>query len=261
MGPVSRLLRRLPQEYDHLRLARRRDDVPYGFSRLGTRYGGSCVPAGLLAPGSLAICVGAGEDISFDLRLVQQCRMRVHILDPTPRAEAHVLEVLEGVRGGRAVPINHDPTQRYDLTGVDPRSIIYHKQGLWIEDAIMRFFAPKDARHVSHSLTNPQKTEAYFEAECVTFASFCARESLTDVELLKLDVEGAEYAVLSNILAGKVLPKVLCVEFHGGIHRLQGYFQRITSSIEALRAAGYLLGCVDRWNLTFLHRDKAGLVC
>ena len=36
--------------------------------------------------------------------------------------------------------------------------------GLWSEDTVLRFFAPRDPAHVSHSVVNLQRTEDYFEA-------------------------------------------------------------------------------------------------
>src|SRR3546814_9362953 len=46
--------------------------------------------------------------------------------------------------------------------------------GLWSEDATLRFYAPRDPTHVSHSIVNLQETESYFEARCRSIASLMA---------------------------------------------------------------------------------------
>lgn len=40
--------------------------------RLGSKYGGWIVPATLVRPDSVCYCVGVGEDISFDLALIER---------------------------------------------------------------------------------------------------------------------------------------------------------------------------------------------
>jgi hypothetical protein len=47
---------------------RSRDDLV----RLGSKYGGWIVPATLVRPDSVCYCVGVGEDISFDLALIER---------------------------------------------------------------------------------------------------------------------------------------------------------------------------------------------
>jgi len=37
----------------------------------------------------------------------------------------------------------------------------------------------------------------------------------THIDLLKIDIEGAEYQVLDNMLHENILPTILCIEFHG----------------------------------------------
>ena len=57
---------------------------------LGTEYGAHCVSLEPLGPDSIVYSVGLGEDISFDLALIEQTGAQVHGFDPTPRAIAWV---------------------------------------------------------------------------------------------------------------------------------------------------------------------------
>jgi methyltransferase FkbM-like protein len=56
-------------------------------------------------------------------------------------------------------------------------------------------------------------------------------------DVLKLDIEGAEYAVLADLLAGALRPRQILVEFH---HRWREVGARRTrEAVGALRNAGY----------------------
>src|SRR5581483_401268 len=151
--------------------------------------------------------VGAGEDISFDIEL-NKCGLRVFTLDPTPRAREHVKQVLESADDGRRIPINQSATDFYDLHAFDKNRLTLLDVGLWSEDTSMRFFAPKDRSHVSHSIVNLQHTDEWFEAKCLTLQSVCRLENISRIDILKLDIEGAEYAVIKYLVESGIRPPV-----------------------------------------------------
>ena len=64
------------------------------------------------------------------------------------------------------------------------------------------------------------------------------------VDLLKIDIEGAEYGVIDDLVKNRVPVRQLCVEFH---HFLDG--NRIESTLQAiiqLIQGGYLLHSVNK---------------
>jgi hypothetical protein len=75
----------------------------------------------------------------------------------------------------------------------------------------------------------------------------------TRLDLLKLDIEGAEYEVLKSI--GSTRIGVLCVEFDENFHPLDaGYVDRITSAILSLKRQGFeMIHTTGNANYTFLH--------
>ena len=59
------------------------------------------------------------------------------------------------------------------------------------------------------------------------------------IDLLKMDIEGAEYDVISDMMESGILPDQLLIEFH---HRFENIKSAKTrESIELLRSFGYLL--------------------
>lgn len=222
--------------------------------KIGTGYGGWCVPSGLLSNHSLCYGVGAGEDISFEVELINQYGCEVHCFDPTPRAQRHVDQLHQNTINGIPTSINGAVGCCYR---VDPGCLArlhFHAIGLWSQDRTMRFYAPANPAHVSHSIVNLQHTTDYFEADCRTLQTVMQTLGHSDVSLLKLDVEGAEYEILGSLVESHIRPAVLCVEFDEGYNPLdEAYLPRILNMISRVKACGYRLTYVDGWNATFVH--------
>lgn len=202
--------------------------------KVGSGYGGWIVPVDLLSPGMLCYCAGAGEDITFDLGLVREFDCRVLAIDPTPPAQRHVEAHAAGVA-------------HFSFANV----------GLWHADETCRFYAPANPRHVSHSIVNLQKTDGFFEAECLRLSSLMRRMGHERIDLLKLDIEGAEYAVLGALLEDGIRPRILCVEFDEAHHPLDdGFVARLREQVSRLRAAGYrIVALENRCNYTFVREN------
>jgi hypothetical protein len=80
-------------------------------------------------------------------------------------------------------------------------------------------------------------------AEGYRLCSVVARLQSGVPDLLRMDIEGAEYAVLDDMLATGILPRQLLVEFH---HRFpQVGLGATRRAIAGLRAAGYRIAAVS----------------
>jgi FkbM family methyltransferase len=197
-------------------------------ARLGSDYGGWWVPRSVLRPGAVAYCAGAGEDITFDLALLER-GLQVTTFDPTPRAIAHVAQTAPDIPAYRFEPI-----------------------GWWDSKTDLRFYAPSNPLHVSHSAVNLQATEEYFTAAVDTVHAIAARLGDAKVDLIKMDIEGAEYRVLASLLELGPRPEVLCVEFDQ-----PAPVRRTLKAARALREAGYDLLRLEGFNATFARRTSS----
>ena len=239
---ITRILRRLA----YLRFATWIDDQEVQCLRLGSPGCGWNVPASLVKEGATAICVGAGEDISFDVSLVSSGVM-VYCLDPTPRARDHVARLLAGEL------VKTSDGHSYEMAHFDAGRFQFSPYGLWSRSEVQQFYKPRNDAHVSHSIVNLQGTDEYFEAECLKFSDFLEKSQIASVDILKLDVEGAEYAIIEDILLGSVLPRSIVVEFDEANHpKGLGFTGRILKCINTMRAHGYRLVHVESCNFTMV---------
>lgn len=199
-----------------------------GLVRLGTHYGGWWLPASSLKPGAVAYCAGAGEDISFDLELFN-AGLEVIVFDPTPRAIEHVNQVAPKDPRFRFVPV-----------------------GWWNSTTSLKFFAPQDTAHVSHSAVNLQQTDSYFTAEVTTVAEFAAKLGHPVIEIVKMDIEGAEHVVLADLVEHGPRPTTLLVEFDQ-----PDKVSHTISTVRMLEREGYRLRHIDVWNYSFSLVDQS----
>lgn len=199
-------------------------------ARFGSQYGGWVIPRGRLTAESVCYCVGCGEDISFDLELIRRYSCPVYGFDPTPRS-------VEFVRRTTAdIPA-------YRFTDV----------GLWDRDGTVRFFAPRDSAHVSHSITNLQGTDSYIEVQTRRLRGVLRDNGHSGLALLKLDIEGAENTVIRTILEDAIAIELLLIEFDELGFPTPERLVRIKESIQALLGNGYRLFNISRSNFTFVR--------
>ena len=253
---LERVLKRCRSEIAQYRIGRLRDSHCITHKKLGSTYGGWYVPIGVLNSTSVCYTVGAGEDISFDVGLVNQFNCHVYICDPTPRALKHY-ELLRGntIQGART-STGLGTQDFYDCDTAALSHVQFLPYGVWNESKAMRFYAPKNPAHVSHSLVNLQGTQDYFDAECRAIKDLMSELKHSQINLLKLDVEGAEYKIIDSLLSDGIFPSILCVEFDEGHTPQDGdYLERIAHAISKLKQAGYLATYIDSWNVTFVHQQ------
>jgi FkbM family methyltransferase len=199
---------------------------------LGSRECGWHVPLDLPARGDVCFCLGAGEDITFDIVLHRQRGCTVHTFDPTPRAVGHYQK----------------------LSDADRAAIRFHPVGIWTEDGIKDFYAPADDDHVSHSLVLQRSTRVGFSAECLRFSSLLARVGGDPPRLVKMDVEGAEMHVIGPMIEDH-RPDILLVEFDE-LNPLTETSQwaRVRGLIRSIQRRGYSLYSAIGANYGFVRR-------
>ena len=256
MNRIKRLFRRSSQQLPRL---------PYpitpvkGQETLGTVYGGWTVPIHSFNENSICYCFGAGEDISFDIELIKRFGCHIYTFDPTPHSQRHIKQLIENTRQEKKTFVNNDPDLAYDIAPVDLNKLHVYDFGIWNENAVVTFYAPQNPDHVSHSIVNLQNTTGGFEAQCYTLQHIMDMLGHDALTCMKLDIEGAEYAVLDSMMNAGIKPQILCVEFDEG-HNPQDkdYIRRIHGTLGNLVESGYRITHRSGWDFTLVDRAQMG---
>jgi len=205
--------------------------------RLGNHLASWTIPSNLLSKDSICYFIGAGEDISFDIEVANRYQSQVFTFDPTPKAIAHFERLKDALSSNNLIKELGKETLNY---------LTFKPIGVWKENTKLKFFSPENPNHVSHSVVNLQNTSTYFEAEVKTIKSIMKEMEHDKVDIIKIDIEGAEYEVLKSIIQEQVFPKVLCIEFDEVFNQIdENYKSRINNSLNSLFDNGYEIFHLD----------------
>jgi FkbM family methyltransferase len=198
----------------HLRLGRASAvDLSCRTERFGSEYGGWDVATDRIDRRSIVYSFGIGEDASFDLALIERFGVTVHGFDPTPRSLRWV--------------------DRQRL----PPEFVMHPYGLADRDGLQPFFPPRRRGHVSHSIVRLSSRGKPIMVPLRRLATIMNELGHDHLDLLKLDIEAAEYAVIEDLERTGLRPAQLLVEFH---HRFPGVGPAKTeAALAALRRMDY----------------------
>ncbi|OYV74922.1 MAG: hypothetical protein B7Z66_14820 [Chromatiales bacterium 21-64-14] len=203
-----------------------RRDVRVRKERFGSEYGGWDLAIEHLVRDPVIYSFGVGEDISFERALIDRFKLTVHAFDPTPKSIKWIM------------------SQKL------PDGFIMHQYGIAATDGMLQFNPPENPAHVSYTLTDrPSADGATISAPVKRLATVMRELGHTHIDVLKMDIEGAEYEVIGDLVASKIFPAQLLVEFH---HRLPNIGSgRTKDAIEMLRQTGYLLFSISPTNEEF----------
>ena len=231
---------------------------------LGSRMAGWYTPLDILNSESICYCFGAGEDVSFDCSLIRQFGCEVFTFDQTPRATAHIEELISKTLGKDRVYVKNDETtidqisrlEVYKINREEIEKLNYYNIGVWSQDMKHKFFFPKRDEVVSCSVTIIQNTEDYFEAQCLTLSSIMKKFEHTNIDLLKMDIEGAEYEVVNSMIASNIRPKILGLEFHFDDRKSFSLeLMKIRNMIKSIRLYGMVPVFHQNFDMVFLRED------
>lgn len=228
--------------------------------QLGTVYGGWFFVNRDYLLGSTIISAGLGEDASFDIEFASRYGAKVIIVDPTPRAISHFDDISRRFgmpASAKYVEGGCQPVESYDCSNISKDNLCLVKKALWNQDTNLKFFAPRNPNHVSHSIVNYQnfysETTEHIEVEAVSIVSLINDLNLdpSKIELMKLDIEGAEFEVIEQCLNVGFLPRQILVEFDELSNRSKRGIERVNKVHAELVRRGYELIKIDVLNFSY----------
>ena len=167
---------------------------------------------------SVIYSLGVGDNIDFDLEIIRRFGASVFAFDPTPYAMQWVEE--------------QELSERF----------IFKPWAASGEDGTLRLYRRTNKRGKKAKVMWTAEGEAgdttdFIDSPAYTIDSIMNALEHERVDILKMDVEGAEYEILEGLQNAKRPPKQLLVEYH---HRFPGIGKEKTAaSIRKLRDIGY----------------------
>lgn len=155
----------------------------------GNDYGGYYLNGEMLSRKSIVYSVGIGEDASFDRSVIEQHGATVFGFDPTPRSIDWVKENMAEEAGFHFASI-----------------------GILDRSATVEHYLPANPNHVSCSRNRIGNRSVALPMQ--RLQSVMSEREHVHIDVLKLDIEGAECDVLDDMLDSCIFPQQILVEFH-----------------------------------------------
>lgn len=176
---------------------------------------------------------GVGTDISFDRALIESFGVSVHAFDPTPTAKDWL------------------------STQTLPAEFYIHDFGVADFDGVQEFHPP---RRTTSSHYTPVKRYRHGDEDTsqVQGEVRCLRTIMEDlrhqrIDLIKMDIEGGEYAVIDDMLKRSVPVGQLAVEFHHNYATIS--FDQTLHAAQRLREHGFRILHISprTYEITFVN--------
>jgi FkbM family methyltransferase len=180
--------------------------APGGIELLGSSYGGWLMPVGLLGENWLCYSVGAGGDVSFDLELIRRYGARVRSFDAV---RAFVDEALAQADGEPCFSAHH--------------------AAIATSDGPLRMQLSHDPRSRSVSSAGLYDSSEFEVLPGRTINSLMGELGDEHIDLLKLDIEGAEYEVVPTLDLERLGVQIFGVQLHhcGSVAQARGLVARV----------------------------------
>jgi len=231
----------------------------------GSAYGcWPVIPLDLITEDSIVYSFGAGEDLSYEFLLSGFKNPEIHIFDPTPRSKPHFnfctsiisekIKPPSNLRFGGGDPgyINYISNSNANIDRV-----LFHEIGIYNEDALLKFFHPANEEHVSMSIDNLQNTKKYTALTVNKIESILKKLNHNTIDLLKLNIEGAEVVSLLHMLKETYIrPRIISVKFELSRDKCSDETKRKQTELDSLLTLSYDCSFKKNDNHTFILKKS-----
>jgi FkbM family methyltransferase len=155
--------------------------------------GGWAVWPQALRAGSVVYSFGVGDSIAWDREMIRRFGVTVHAFDPTPASIAWVA--------------------RQSL----PPQFFFHDYGISDFDGMLDFYPPRQQRstHFSHERRGGLfDRRRPVQGRVYRLATIMQKLGHERIDVLKLDVEGAEFEAVADLIKSRVEIDQLLIEIH-----------------------------------------------
>lgn len=199
------------------------------------RLGGWVINTDNLNKDSIVYSLGVGEDIEFDKELIKRYNLTIQAFDPTPNS----------IKWIEASDVSDD----FD----------FHPYGISSIDGELKLY-PRISRRgkkskVMYTLVNDGDPNDAILINVKRLKTIMSSLGHKHIDVLKMDIEGAEYQVIDEIVNSNIEIKQILVEFH---HRFPTIGKAKTAdAIKKLNELGYKIFFISEpgWDYSFIKNN------
>jgi FkbM family methyltransferase len=203
--------------------------------KFGTNYGGYYICPKMITDESIVYSLGVGEDISFDLSLIKRFGVNVFAFDPTPKA-------IKWVKSQKL-----------------PEKFHFFECGITDYEGTAEFYPPKNSGGVSYSILEKSINNQHVIIAKVHRLNFFLNQlGHEKIDVLKMDVEGAEYGIIQDLLASNIRIQQLVLEFHHTLKHISIY--ETDKAVKLLMKNGFKIFYVSANGAVYSFIHESNLV-
>jgi FkbM family methyltransferase len=184
---------------------------------------------------SIIYSCGIAEDISFDEAISNKFGCDVFMFDPTKES------------------LNF-------MNSINNPKLKFFNIGIWKRDGNIKFFY--HAKNSNLSATNIFNSEMHFILPCKSIATLMKEYQQTKIDVLKMDIEGASFDILDDLLDKNIYPMQIVVElerpffiFNSSFKELFSYLIKRRKLHNRLKNIGYDLVELDANELLAIKKN------
>ena len=184
-------------------------------------YGNYYLDPTALPDRPIVFSIGVGDDISFDRALLDRHDVRLFLFDPTPRSARFIAEA------GLPPNVSFAPIAVADHDGT---------MTMFIDD-----LEPNIDTTTSVSVQRRGAEDEGLEFTCRRVPTLMKEQGVSDLDVLKLDIEGAAIGVLEDVLEAGIRPTQIAAEFERPerLPDVRAYLKALEQLFGKLRSLGY----------------------
>lgn len=192
---------------------------------------GYVICPGLLTSRSIVYSAGIGDDISFGLDIIKHFGATVYCFDPSPSSVAWI--------------------EKYNL----PFEFKFFPYGISDHDGEILIYSSKEKESDFTLHCGSKETSIPIEVPVMRISSIMKELGHTRIDLLKLDIETQEYAVIKDMIECRIKPAQMVIVFHHNLPETGIFMTR--EALRSLKKYGYKIVHINPsgYVYSFVHRD------
>ena len=201
----------------------------------GARSGIWTICPDVLSSKSVIYSFGVGNNIAWDLEIIEHYGVELHAFDPTPRSVDWI--------GEQSLP----------------EGFHFHPVGLCGFDGLSGFVVPRREHQFNYSSIGSEVGPGEkINCPVKRLANLQTELAHDVIDVLKMDIEGGEMQSLPDILTNSPLPGQLLVEFHYNYPEIS--YDGFLDLVGQLRMAGYQIFHISErgYEFSFIHQRLLG---